>query len=113
MSAAGKDNWKVRHQANSGTRGKRIRSLRKVFGVEQGRAASQATASIMWVLHLCSLRYVINIQCKQLKSVFSTITCMACFVMDFNCWLSFMNQCNAVLDNEPKPVPNTCGLLGS
>ena len=56
MSAAGKDNWKVRHQANSGTRGKWIKSLRKMFGVEQGRAATQATASIMWVLHLCSLR---------------------------------------------------------
>ena len=68
MSAAGKDNWKVRHQANSGTRGKWMRSLRKMFGVEQGRAASQATASIMWVLHLCSLRYVINMLIKYSKN---------------------------------------------
>ena len=64
MSAAGKDNWKVRHQANSGTRGKRMRSLRKMFGVEQGKAAIQATASIAGVLHLCSLRYVINMLIK-------------------------------------------------
>ena len=68
MSAAGKDNWKVRHQANSGTRGKWIRSLRKMFGEEQGRAATQATASIVWVLHLCSLRYVINMLIKYSKN---------------------------------------------
>ena len=68
MSAAGNDNWKVRHQANSGTRGKWIKSLRKMFGEEQGRAATQATVSIMWVLHLCSLRYVINMLIKYSKN---------------------------------------------